>query len=243
MMDTDATGVIDSLKNSQQQNEPTAAKRAGSNSDTVRTAVATFAGAALGAAGEVVAADMPQPHPAEPEVVVVQHTVPEPESVSNDSSEPAPAPVPEPKPDPDVVILGLATQDNGEGGMATIAGVQMGEEVALLVDVDTDGRIDLYVHDDNHDGQLQADELHDISEHNLHTADAISAYVYQERSEGRTPMLTDLETGQQSPVYETPTGFEVEQPEDDLLAQQMYETTQDDIPDYVNDADAGIMDA
>lgn len=268
-MDTDATRVIDSQENTQLQDDATAAKQPKGKTNTVQTAAAAVAGAALGAAGELAAQEFitnkavetpaeetPQPEaaetpeaapevaqtqPVEPEVVVVHHPATEPAPEPILVSEPAPAP--EPEPDPDVHILGMAVKDNGQGGMATVAGVQVDGEVSVLVDVESDGTFDLHGRDANHDGQLQADEWHDIRDANLQTSHAIEAYIEQEQGAGRTAMVTDLNSGQQYPIQESPSGFEAQQPEDDYLAQQMYETTQPDMPDYVNDADAGMMDA
>lgn len=268
-MNTDETRVIDSQENTQLHDDATAAKQPKGKTNTVQTAAAAVAGAALGAAGELAAQELitdkpaeapaketPQPgaaatpeatpeaaqtQPAEPEVVVVHHQAPEPAPEVIQVSEPAPAP--EPEPDPDVHILGLAVKDNGQGGMATAAGVQVDGEVSVLVDVESDGTFDQHGRDANHDGQLQANEWHDIRGAGLQTSHAIEAYIEQEQGEGRTAMVTDLNSGQQYPIQESPSGFEAQQTEDDLLAQQMYETTQPDMPDYVNDADAGMMDA
>lgn len=266
-MNTDEIRVIDSQENTLLQDDATAAKQPKGKSNTVQTAAAAVAGAALGSAGELAAQELitdkpaeapaeetPQPEaaatpeatpeaaqtqPAEPEVVVVHHQAPEPAPEVIQVSEPAPAPEPE----PDVHILGMAVKDNGQGGMATVAGVQVDDEVSVLVDVESDGTFDLHGRDANHDGQLQANEWHNIRDANLQTSHAIEAYIEQEQGAGRTAMVTDLNSGQQYPIQESPSGFEAQQPEDDYLAQQMYETTQPDMPDYVNDADAGMMDA
>lgn len=107
--------------------------------------------------------------------------------------------------DNEVHVVGVAVLDNGQGGVATLAGLQSGDEMAILVDVDTDGTIDLLLSDANDDGQLGADE------------------VYQ--------------------ITETSSGYGLAPMDEAGVDDNMYMASNDDMPDYMNDADAGFMDA
>ena len=146
------------------------------------------------------------------------------------------------EPDNEVHVVGVAIQDNGNGGMATIARLQSGEETAIVVDVDSDGTIDIIGIDENHNGRFELNELHDASEAQLSTNQIICAYVEEAHEHGVQAVVTNLYDGSQ--YHES--GYGLASLEDESN-QNMYEASngipQDDMPDYMNDADAGIMDA
>ena len=77
---------------------------------------------------------------------------------------------------------------------------------ALVVDVNSDGTMDLFIHDDNRDGQISDEEIHDITADNVSTQAVIDDYAVQ-------------------------AGH------NDLYM------ANNDMPDYMNDADAGLMDS
>lgn len=70
--------------------------------------------------------------------------------------------------DPDVEILGVVHDEESD---MNIAGVKVNGEDAILIDVDNDNVFDVIAQDTNHDGQLQGDEMVDISDQNLTTDD------------------------------------------------------------------------
>lgn len=148
--------------------------------------------------------------------------------------------------DNEVHVVGVAVQDNGHGGMATIAGLQAGEETAIVVDVDTDGTIDIIGIDENHNGQFEQNEWHDASEANMSTGQIVGAYVEEAHEQGVQAVVTDLDDGSQYQITESESGYGLASLEDDP-SRNMYEASDDiysdDLPDYMNDADAGIMDA
>lgn len=145
--------------------------------------------------------------------------------------------------DNEVHVVGVAVQDNGQGGVATLAGLQSGDEMAILVDVDTDGTIDLLVSDANADGQLGADEVYDISDHEIATGDVVGAYVEEAHMHGATAVVTDVDSGDQYQITETSNGYGLAPMDDTGVDDNMYMASNDDMPDYMNDADAGFMDA
>ncbi len=145
--------------------------------------------------------------------------------------------------DNEVHVVGVAVQDNGQGGVATLAGLQSGDEMAILVDVDTDGTIDLLVSDANADGQLSADEVYDISDHEIATGDVVGAYVEEAHMHGATAVVTDVDSGNQYQITETSSGYGLAPMDDAGVDDNMYMASNDDMPDYMNDADAGFMDA
>ncbi len=82
--------------------------------------------------------------------------------------------------DNEIRVLGVEAVQNDEGNIMNVALVECEGDHALLVDVDNDGTIDVLLHDDNYDGQLQETEVHDISGAGLEVADLIQAQAAQE---------------------------------------------------------------
>lgn len=147
--------------------------------------------------------------------------------------------------DNEVHVVGVAIQDNGNGGMATIAGLRSGEETVIVVDVDSDGTIDIIGKDENHNGQFEQNELHDASTAQLSTGQILSAYVEEAHEQGNQAVVTNLDDGSLYLITESEDGYGLASLEDESN-QNMYEasndTLEDDMPDYMNDADAGFMD-
>ena len=77
----------------------------------------------------------------------------------------------EPVPDDEVRILGVETVHTPEGYSMDVVGVAIGDDPALLVDINQDGYLDVLIHDDNQNGVIEEDEIHDISDANMHMAD------------------------------------------------------------------------
>lgn len=173
-----------------------------------------------------------------------------PDAVPSDASyidDDAPAtPSSDSESDNEVHVVGVAILDNGNGGMATIAGLQAGEETAIVVDVDSDGTIDIIGIDENHNGRFEQNELHDAGEAQLSTGQIVSAYVEEAHEQGAQAVVTNLDDGSLYQITEDENGYGLASLEDESNP-NMYEASndvqQDDMPDYMNDADAGIMDA
>ena len=106
--------------------------------------------------------------------------------------------------DDDVRVVGVGITDNGQGGVATIIGVQNDEDSALLVDFETDGRVDALVHDDNQDGQIEGNEIHDVSGDNLSTEQMVTSYVEDAQNNGEVATVVNLSTGERFALNSNP---------------------------------------
>ena len=73
--------------------------------------------------------------------------------------------------DDEVRILGLESVQSEDGSQINIAAIDINGEHAMLVDIDNDQVMDVLVHDDNGDGQISEDEMHNISEYNITVGD------------------------------------------------------------------------
>ena len=82
--------------------------------------------------------------------------------------------------DNEIRVLGVEAVQNEYGQIMNVALVECEGDQALLVDVDNNGSIDVLIHDDNFDGQIQESEMHDISEAGLDVADLLQAQAAQE---------------------------------------------------------------
>lgn len=77
----------------------------------------------------------------------------------------------EPVADDEVRILGVETVHTPEGYSMDVVGVAVGDDPALLVDINQDGYLDVLIHDDNQNGLIEENEIHDISGANMNMAD------------------------------------------------------------------------
>ena len=82
--------------------------------------------------------------------------------------------------DNDIKILGVEAVQNENGDVMNVALIENGGDQALLVDVDNNGVIDVMLHDDNYDGNLQNNEIHDISGAGLEVADLMQCQAAQQ---------------------------------------------------------------
>lgn len=80
----------------------------------------------------------------------------------------------------EVRVLGVEAVQNDDGSIMNVALLENGGDHALMVDVDNDGVIEVFVHDDNFDGQIQGNEMHDISDAGLHVDDLLAMQAAQE---------------------------------------------------------------
>lgn len=104
--------------------------------------------------------------------------------------------------DNEVHVVGIAVQDNGQGGIATIANIEIDGNAGILVDVETDGTIDLLGFDENTDGEIGHDEVYDMSDSGIATSDIVEAYVEEAHANGEDVVITDLDSGKRYVVPE-----------------------------------------
>ena len=144
--------------------------------------------------------------------------------------------------DDEVHVVGVGVQDNGNGGVATVVAVQKGDDHALLVDVESDGRLDYAIHDDNGNGEIEDHEVHDVGNENISTVNVVGAYVAEARAQGVTPVVTDMETGQSHEIDTTPDGGLQITSADKVVPEDNYVDASDDMGDYTDTTDPGLMD-
>ena len=144
--------------------------------------------------------------------------------------------------DDEVHVVGVGVQDNGNGGVATVVAVQKGDDHALLVDVESDGRLDYAIHDDNGNGEIEDHEVHDVGNENISTVNVVGAYVAEAHEQGVTPVVTDMETGQSHEIDTTPDGGLQITGADEVVPEDNYVDASDDMGDYTDTTDAGLMD-
>lgn len=82
--------------------------------------------------------------------------------------------------DNEIRVLGVEAVQNGYGEIMNVALVECEGDQALLIDVDNNGVMDVLLHDDNYDGEIQESEVHDISGAGLEVADLLQAQAAQE---------------------------------------------------------------
>ena len=101
--------------------------------------------------------------------------IPEPDPIPDPESNPEPEPDPTPGPNvmpastlsPDVQVLDYQTITGADGQQMDAALVNISGNQALIVDADRDGVADALVADANNNGQIDNDEVVDISMHQL----------------------------------------------------------------------------
>lgn len=101
--------------------------------------------------------------------------------------------------DNEIRVLGVEAVETPDGQPMNIALIESQGEQALLIDINNNGKIDVMVYDQNHDGQIQEDEVHDMSEAGIEVDELARMQATQEGN--------------------------------------MLYASNDDMPDYVNDAD------
>lgn len=110
--------------------------------------------------------------------------------------------------DPEVEILGVEQIDNGEGGESNIGVASINGQAVYFIDVDgEDDEFEAMASDLNANGSLEEDEIIDISDQHIH----VSQFEQLAEANAAAPEI-------------------VSTPEE-------YYAANDDLPDYVNDAD------
>lgn len=136
--------------------------------------------------------------------------------------------------DDEVHVVGVAIQDNGQGGIATLAALQNGEDMAVVVDVESDGRLDISIHDDNGNNSIEGNEIHDIRDDNLSTAEVIDVYVDETLQQGEIPVVHHIDTGNTYQIVETDQGYGLATTDDPLPNDGLYTASDDDTSNFVN---------
>lgn len=77
--------------------------------------------------------------------------------------------------DNEIRVLGVETVQNPDGQIMNVALLESNGDQALLIDVDNNGVMDVFLHDDNFDNQIQESEVHDISGAGIALTDLIQA--------------------------------------------------------------------
>ena len=136
--------------------------------------------------------------------------------------------------DGSISILGADVVDDGKGGYNTIIGVEIDGERGMLVDLHSDGTIDLAVTDDNNDGNITRDEIHDISSKGITTEQLIAA---ADNVPGSANSASDVDGHVYATSYEDDDNYvraqavsfdEDEQNDDNLVAVAYNEDEQND---------------
>ena len=71
----------------------------------------------------------------------------------------------------EVKVLGVEAMTDPQGNPMTVAAIEIEGDQALLVDVDNNGMMDVILVDENHDSQISENEVYDVSEAQISTAD------------------------------------------------------------------------
>ncbi len=139
-------------------------------SSTVGAAMGVAAGTAFTQSAQAAEIEEPTlaPQPQKPQS---QPEKPEPvkPNPTQDSEPVKPSTQTEPvKPEePDVQVVSYETITNEDGSQMDVAVVAVDGEPVIIGDLNQDGIADVMAHDENHNGQLEAHEVHDISDQQL----------------------------------------------------------------------------
>lgn len=166
-------------------------KQASKIKSDVATGMGSGAGASIGVvAGSVISQSMnaAEAQDASEEVVVEEVIAPNPPQQPQPSSqpqaeEPQPTPTPTPAPpekpqdphptpdgdipEPEVQVMSYDTVVNEDGSQMDVAVVAVDGQPVMIADVDQDGQADLLAVDENQNGMIEENEIHDISEQQI----------------------------------------------------------------------------
>lgn len=83
----------------------------------------------------------------------------------------------------DVHVLGVDLIDDGEGGQMFVAALEdsVSGDQALVVDVDLDGTIDVLAVDENHNGQLENNEIYNVHDQGWQSEGYVEAYAQEQQ--------------------------------------------------------------
>lgn len=81
--------------------------------------------------------------------------------------------------DDSIHVLGVQAVSNEQGDIMNVALVESQGDMAMLIDIDNDGTIEVALHDDNYNGNIERDEIHDVSGANIQVEDLYNASQQQ----------------------------------------------------------------
>lgn len=97
----------------------------------------------------------------------------------------------------EVKVLGVEVMTDAEGNQATIAGLEIDGQAAIMVDVDNDGMMDVIAVDEDGNGQLTENEVYDASELNISTQDLMAQVpgneTYMAQNDGMPDYMNDAD--------------------------------------------------
>lgn len=103
--------------------------------------------------------------------------------------------------DNEIRVLGVEAVQDENGHIMNVALVEYAGDHVLLVDVGDTGTIDVAVHDDNRDGRIQEQEIHDISGAGIKVDDLIQAHqatggdaLYASMDDGMPDYINDADS-------------------------------------------------
>ena len=85
--------------------------------------------------------------------------------------------------DNEIHVLGVQAVETEDGHIMNVALLESGGEQAMLVDIDNNGRMDVLLHDANHDGMIQEQEVTDISQAGIGVEDLMAAQMQQQEAD------------------------------------------------------------
>lgn len=92
---------------------------------------------------------------------------PEPEPNPEPDPNPNPDPEPVPDPEPEIEVVSYETVTNEDGSQMDVAVVNAQGQAVMIADIDQNGIADIMAADLNNNGQLDNDEVVDISDQNI----------------------------------------------------------------------------
>lgn len=97
----------------------------------------------------------------------------------------------------EVKVLGVEVMTDAEGNQATVAGLEIDGQAAIMVDVDNDGMMDVIAVDEDGNGQLTENEVYDASELNISTQDLMAQVpgneTYMAQNDGMPDYMNDAD--------------------------------------------------
>lgn len=127
---------------------------------------------------------------AKEEEIIIEPVEPEEPDYSGNNGEDPVVPEPEPQPTPtsneevpEVQILGVYERTTEDGVDQELVILTNGEEIAAIVDTTGDGEANILAMDENENGQIEENEVYDISEQHVEMGMFEQQYIAQQQME------------------------------------------------------------
>ena len=134
-------------------------------SSAAGAAVGVVAGSAI--SSEANAAEIPVIAAEEQEVEVISSHPAQSINHTNQNTEPAPTPTPGSQSESEVEVISYHTETMENGNQIDVAVVNEKGQIAMFVDVDRDGLADYKISDSNYNGELDDNEINDVTGQNI----------------------------------------------------------------------------